>query len=142
MYELSAASDSLEAAFSASYEHIDDFCIQVRRLLADTGHGGETFAVLLLLREALNNAVKHGCRGDAQRLVRCLFRLTPEEVIIQAEDGGDGFDWRRHWDAEPDELSVSGRGMRLMRRYAEDVIYNEAGNRLILKRSLAVGRNG
>lgn len=140
MFELSATATSLEVVFSASFEHIDDFCVQVHRLLADTGHGSHTFAVLLLVREALNNAVQHGSGGDARRRVRCQVRLAPEQVIIQAEDDGAGFDWRRQWRAPAPDLSTSGRGMPLMRQYADDVIYNEAGNRLILKRSLAVGR--
>src|SRR5580692_9349592 len=77
---------------------------------------GEEPAVELALREALNNAVVHGNRLDAHKLVhvRCRCKVG-EGVSITVSDQGEGFDPN----AVPDPLSVEklqsehGRGIYL-----------------------------
>jgi hypothetical protein len=79
---------------------------------------GEEPSVELALREALNNALVHGNRLDAHKLVhvRCRCRVG-EGISISVSDQGQGFDPS----AVPDPLAVEifqiehGRGIYLMK---------------------------
>jgi serine/threonine-protein kinase RsbW len=90
----------------------------------------EIFAVRLSLEEALVNAIRHGNREDPNRQVQVRFLVTPERVLIEVQDEGDGFDPG----AIPDPLANEnlekprGRGLFLMRNYMTWVRYNARGN--------------
>jgi serine/threonine-protein kinase RsbW len=93
-------------------------------------------AVRLALREALVNAVRHGNQGDPGKQVRVQYRITPEEVHVEVEDEGPGFDPA----AVPDPTSAErlekpgGGGLLLMRHYLSSVQYNERGNAVLLRK--------
>jgi serine/threonine-protein kinase RsbW len=90
---------------------------------------GEEPTVELALREALNNAIVHGNRLDARKLVhvRCRCRVG-EGISIAVSDQGRGFDPA----AVPDPLSVEnlqsehGRGIHIM-KWAMDQVSFEGG---------------
>jgi serine/threonine-protein kinase RsbW len=91
---------------------------------------GEENAVQLALREALNNAVVHGNRLDAHKLVhvRCRCKVG-KGISIAVSDQGQGFDPR----AVPDPLSVDnleaehGRGIHLMKLTMDEVSFEQRG---------------
>jgi serine/threonine-protein kinase RsbW len=91
---------------------------------------GEESSVELALREALNNAVVHGNRLDAHKLVhvRCRCKVG-EGISITVSDQGQGFDPS----AVPDPLSVDhlkaerGRGIHLMKRAMDEVSFEQRG---------------
>jgi serine/threonine-protein kinase RsbW len=91
---------------------------------------GEEPAVELALREALNNAVVHGNRLDAHKLVhvRCGCHVG-KGISITVSDQGQGFDPS----AVPDPLSVDnleaehGRGIHLMKLAMDEVSFEQRG---------------
>jgi serine/threonine-protein kinase RsbW len=91
---------------------------------------GEETAVELALREALSNAVVHGNRLDAHKLVhvRCRCKVR-EGISITVSDQGQGFDPS----AVPDPLSVDnlevehGRGIHLMKLAMDEVSFEQRG---------------
>jgi serine/threonine-protein kinase RsbW len=91
---------------------------------------GEEPAVELALREALNNAVVHGNRLDAHKLVHVRCRCKAGKGIsITVSDQGQGFDPS----AVPDPLSVDnleaehGRGIQLMKLAMDEVSFEQRG---------------
>ena len=91
---------------------------------------GEESAVELALREALNNAVVHGNRLNAQKLVHVRCRCAVGKGIsITVSDQGIGFDLN----AVPDPLSVEnlmaehGRGIHLMKLLMDEVSFDRQG---------------
>lgn len=54
-----------------------------------------------------------------------------QEVAVEVEDTGPGFDWRA-WDPEAAEASTapSGRGLLLLRALSKGLTFNETGNRI------------
>lgn len=120
----------VRAVIPASFEAIE-------RLFADfRGHCScvrlhrDCFAAELLLREALTNAVVHGCKGDQSRSVQCTVRMKGTRLTISVEDDGEGFDWRAVRSREADLSSCSGRGMEIFRKYATRFRFNNKGNRI------------
>ena len=91
---------------------------------------GEEHSVQLALREALNNAVVHGNRLDACKLVhvRCRCKVG-EGISLTVSDQGQGFDPR----AVPDSVTVEnleadhGRGIHFMKLAMDEVSFEQRG---------------
>jgi serine/threonine-protein kinase RsbW len=101
---------------------------------------GEEPAVELALREALNNAVVHGNRLDAHKLVhvRCRCKVG-EGISLIVSDQGQGFDPR----TIPDPLTVEnldadhGRGIHLMKLAMDEVSFEQRGTEVHMRKRLA-----
>lgn len=88
------------------------------------------FQVEMALREALANAIIHGNRQNASKLVHVTCDWSGVgEIILTVRDEGNGFDSR----AVPDPTDQSnlllthGRGIRLMQALMDDVRFEENG---------------
>ena len=90
------------------------------------------FAIRLALEEALSNAVRHGNRGDVNRLVRIAWSIDRESAKFEIEDEGEGFDSSSIPDPTAEEnLEIpSGRGIVLMRAYMTALEFVPPGNRV------------
>jgi len=84
------------------------------------------------LDEAFVNAVKHGNKNDATKLVRIGAELSPKEACFTIEDEGEGFDVQTIPDPrDPANLfKSSGRGVLLIYNIMDEVEYNAQGNRV------------
>src|SRR5580700_1326314 len=91
---------------------------------------GEETAVELALREALGNAVVHGNRLDAHKLVhvRCRCKVG-KGISITVSEQGQGFEPR----TVPDSVTVEnleadhGRGIHLMKLAMDEVSFEQRG---------------
>src|SRR5262249_33198506 len=94
----------------------------------------DIFGLHLAVEEAVSNAVKHGHRNRPNQPVWVRYQVTPDQVLVEVEDQGPGFDPEQVPDPrEPSNLErCSGRGLFLMRHYSTWVQYNERGNRVTL----------
>ena len=120
---------------AADLHAVDRVCAEVTVCLQSFGLSGQNFAVQMLLREALNNAVIHGCDRNPAMQVRCELSIGAESLQISVEDDGPGFDWRSALQFEPisDDLE-SGRGLLVYKFYAEQIEFNASGSRICLVR--------
>jgi serine/threonine-protein kinase RsbW len=96
----------------------------------------DVFAVRLVLEEALVNAIHHGHRDDATKVVRLRCWGSDDEVVATVKDEGDGFCLTSLPDprAEDSLHQPSGRGLLLMMAYATYLLFNSRGNGLIFRR--------
>jgi CheY-like chemotaxis protein/anti-sigma regulatory factor (Ser/Thr protein kinase) len=78
-----------------------------------------------------------GRESDAAgRAVRISSRLTADIFEITVRDDGKGFDWRNLPAVEPENLlAFNGRGIFLTKIYFDEVLYNDAGNEVTLRKS-------
>ena len=83
--------------------------------------------VSVAIRESVINAIKHGNRNDAGKMVHVDFTSShdPENaaLTISVRDEGEGFDPESIADplAPENVLKSSGRGIFLMRNFMDDV---------------------
>lgn len=94
--------------------------------------------LFVALDEAFVNAVKHGNKYDATKLVRITTDVSSEEARFTIEDEGEGFDVSAIPDPlDPENLfKTSGRGVLFIYNIMDEVVYNDRGNRLtMVKRS-------
>jgi serine/threonine-protein kinase RsbW len=107
-------------------------CQKIRELLEANDLGEVCFAVELLARECLNNAVIHGNRNHADKSISLRLWLRRRWVRLEISDEGPGFDWRTAREKKLDTTAPSGRGLMLYALYAEHVRFNRSGNQVTL----------
>jgi serine/threonine-protein kinase RsbW len=100
--------------------------------------GEVTDDVILAMDEACSNVVKHAFpEGPGSYELRADLR--PEEVVIEVEDDGVGFDPMN--DRGGGVLALAGRGLQIMRRLMTSVEVESptasGGTRLSMRRRLA-----
>ena len=93
----------------------------------------DVMAVELALQEAVANAIRHGCRGDASQQLQCSVSVGEAgEVVITVRDPGAGFDPSKV--ANPLDpanlLKSSGRGIFLINGLMDEVRFADGGREL------------
>ncbi len=95
------------------------------------------FTGVLLASEVVTNAIEHGNQNDESKRVIIEFRSLPGRSECWVEDEGNGFDREAIADplASENLLEDGGRGIFLIERMADEVIYENGGRRvgIILK---------
>jgi serine/threonine-protein kinase RsbW len=91
--------------------------------------------VLVATMEATNNAIVHGNKADPNKKVRIDIHSGEREVKVLIEDQGDGFD---HWSipdpTAPENIEkINGRGIFLMERLSDEILYLNEGRIVELK---------
>lgn len=82
-------------------------------------------AIAISVIEAGTNAIQHGHKRDASKIVTFRFDLTDEALFVTVHDTGPGFDLEavlRHNPTTPEDLmKCSGRGIFIMREMMDRV---------------------
>jgi len=102
---------------------------------------GNEYQVELALREALANAIIHGCNNDPSKKVECCVACTESsDVVIVVSDPGQGF----VPSAVPDPLaaenlySTHGRGIYLINQLMDEVSFERNGAEIRMRKAAAV----
>lgn len=132
--------DAICFTFPSTMDHIDEVIIEaidyLYMKLEDVKP--HAFAINLVLREGLTNAVRHGNENNPDKNVKLSLDVSEPTVLRFAiEDEGRGFDWKQHLDAELPEDEDHGRGIIIIDSYFTRHRYNEQGNILFLEKDLS-----
>lgn len=85
---------------------------------------GKEFEVEMALREALANAIKHGCKNDATKQIQCSVACDQDgDLLVVIRDPGQGFCIASVPDPREDEnvYRSHGRGLFLINQFMDDV---------------------
>jgi anti-sigma regulatory factor (Ser/Thr protein kinase) len=98
---------------------------------------GNEFQIELALREALANAIIHGCNNDPSKKVECCVACTESsDVVILVRDPGEGF----IPSAVPNPLaaenihSTHGRGIYLINQLMDEVSFERNGAEIRMRK--------
>jgi anti-sigma regulatory factor (Ser/Thr protein kinase) len=97
----------------------------------------DVMAVELALQEAVANAIRHGCGGDATKELQCSVACDESgEVVITVRDPGAGFDHTAVADPLNPEniLKPSGRGIFLINGLMDQVQFADGGRELQMRK--------
>ena len=100
---------------------------------------GDIDEIRLALREALNNALKHGSRLDTSKKIYFAYRCDPRQGLwVMVRDEGSGFDPEVVPDPTiPENLDrTGGRGVFLMRNLMDKVEFRDGGREVQMWRHL------
>ncbi len=108
---------------------IDELSVELD--LSDEVYGN----VLVATMEATNNAIIHGNNSDPDKKVRINMVMEKRELKVHIEDQGKGFDYSTVPDpTAPGNLEkINGRGIFLMERLSDEILYLEEGRIVELK---------
>jgi len=108
---------------------IDELSLELD--LSDEVYGN----VLVATMEATNNAIIHGNRLDPDKEVKIEINLKEKELMVHIEDQGQGFDHMNVPDpTAPENIEkINGRGIFLMERLSDEILYMEEGRIVELK---------
>ena len=140
IFEVIDSGDKLHIRFSSFMEYIDEVCKTVTRFLESKQKGIDPhlFAINLVLREGLTNAVRHGNQNDPEKLVDFQMEIEEAKVIfLRIEDQGEGFDWKKQQNSGLPEEADHGRGIPIMESYFTRYSYNQKGNLLYLEKIIS-----
>ena len=91
--------------------------------------------IMLTLSEAVNNAIMHGNNEDPDKKAYINVTLGDNRTMsINVRDEGDGFDPEEVPNPLKDEnlLNEGGRGIYLMKQYADKVQFADSGREIIM----------
>lgn len=133
------SSCKFDMTFQAEPSAINTVTEGVLQVLHDNDWaGGNRFEIETALREALANAIRHGCKHDAGKQVQCCVTCDESgEVLIVVRDPGPGFDLT----AVPDPMSAknklksSGRGIFLINELMDEVRYEDGGREIRMRKT-------
>ena len=108
---------------------IDELSLELD--LSDEVYGN----VLVATMEATNNAIIHGNNSDPDKQVKIEILFEQKELKVHIEDQGRGFDYSTVPDpTAPENLEkINGRGIFLMERLSDEIVYLEDGRIVVLK---------
>ncbi|MFQ5876940.1 MAG: ATP-binding protein [Acidobacteriota bacterium] len=128
----------LDLTISGDVSGIDPVIRRVMGIIREMGcAAGKETDVEIALREALVNAVVHGCRSDpAKKVQLCVACDESRGMLIIVRDPGEGF--------RPDKLpsptlgqnlySSHGRGIYLINRLMDEVRFERGGTEIRMKK--------
>jgi serine/threonine-protein kinase RsbW len=88
------------------------------------------------LREALANAIKHGCSADPSKFVQCSVAFEEDRsVLIVVKDPGPGFKPRQLPDPTEGEhlYENHGRGIYLINHLMDEVHFKHGGSEIQMR---------
>ena len=116
----------------ATLEAAEAVCLRARGRLASYLAPRTLFAVELVLREALANAVLHGCAGRPEHIVVCEVLPAEDRVTLLVEHDGPGFDWRRALARPGSPRALSGRGLEIIQQYSSQLTFDDSGRQMTI----------
>lgn len=114
----------IDETFPSNRSYLSSLPPRLEELRRDCSMGDEQFHnLVVVLTEAVANAINHGNNGDSTKSVRLLVECRPEGVRCVVEDEGEGFDPDAVADpiAPENLLSEGGRGMFIIRALTKDL---------------------
>lgn len=127
----------LEASFKGNIECSAQACEKLMDSISMSPAAGDWFEISLLLQEAVNNAVLHGCSNCSDHEVKVTVCSNGSTVEVHVKHNGAAWDWQSEdWEL-PDPDSVCGRGLFIIDSYAHEKKISDDGRSMLLIRRLS-----
>jgi serine/threonine-protein kinase RsbW len=117
-------------------QHLCSKLLEGREVPEETRHW-----ILMALREAVANAIKHGNQMDLSKNVHVEMDVVADTLAVYIRDEGEGFEPTAVGDplAPENRLKTSGRGIFYMRTFMDEVRFRrhpDGGMEIVLKKNL------
>ncbi|MFZ4614648.1 MAG: ATP-binding protein [Rectinemataceae bacterium] len=129
-----------DMGISAEDASVKEFISLLHQRLTDLGVRERRFGIELVLREAIQNSIEHGCGLDPSRIVHVTLSLVAGRLLFSVEDAGCGFDPELELKRELSrEAGTSGSGIHLISKYSDTYHYEDGGRKLVAE--FAIGED-
>ena len=133
----------LRLSIGSDLEQVDLVGITVQSTLEQIAFDpDQTHWLVMSVREAVINGILHGNREDPDKRVLVAVDLEGPDLVVRVEDEGRGFDPESLPDPTAPEnlLRPSGRGIFMMRQFADSIEYSfpsERGTVVTMRKRIA-----
>ncbi len=99
--------------------------VRMKLQIADEMYGN----ILVCITEAVNNAILHGNKSDAEKDVVISIKKDHNKLTCHVQDQGSGFDFSNLPDpTAPENIeNIGGRGIFLMKNLSDLVVFSNDG---------------
>lgn len=122
---------------AAEIDDLSDWWLRHLRVAFPQMSDSSEHDVLLAAREAVLNAMEHGCRGEAGLHVRFQISCQPERQLVRiwVEDPGSGhqFDFTAHATNAAEKIIDEHRGLIFITNLAQTVKFERCGATVIME---------
>jgi serine/threonine-protein kinase RsbW len=129
---MTTKSSLLRLSIGSDLEEVDLVGVAIQSTLEQIGvEADQSHWLVMSVREAVINAIIHGNQQDPTKRVRVEVDLDGPDYVVRVADEGEGFDPDSLPDPTAPEnlLRPSGRGVFLMRQFADLIEYSFPANR-------------
>lgn len=131
-------STHFEVMLAADINTISPVVTWVMFLVREMKYGaGKEFEIEMALREALANAVLHGCNSDPSKRIECSVTSEDDRgILIVVSDPGNGFDAAKVPcpTNEQNIFSEQGRGIFLINALMDEVQFERNGAEIHMRK--------
>ena len=131
MFFRSEEGNTIVYKISSEMHHVDSVVEHCKEDLSrfNISNGSE---LKVIVRELLNNAVRHGNHEIIENTVTCSIEyLGARQFKVTVEDQGNGFDYRNiNMDLPENTDRVKRKGYALINAFSKRIEFNEKGNRI------------
>lgn len=128
----------MAVTIAAREEVISPLVESVLAAVRETGIGAaKDLEIETALREAVANAIKHGCRGDVSKFIQCRVAFEKGgSILIVVRDPGPGFNPGDLPDPTTGEhlLENHGRGIFLINKLMDEVKFERNGSEIHMRK--------
>jgi serine/threonine-protein kinase RsbW len=133
-----APSACFDVVLPADVNSISPVVAWVMRLVSELEYAaGKEFEIELALREALANAILHGCKADPAKQIECSVTCDKNHgILIVVRDPGPGFDFSSLPSPTEDQNlhADHGRGIYLINKLMDEVKYERNGSEIRMRK--------
>ena len=138
-------STRLDLSFPGRLEAIPPIVDRIMGVVREEGcAAGSEFEIEVALDEALANAVKHGCRFNAEKSIHVSVLCEADRgLLLIVRDPGDGFELTAIPSPVVGErvFASHGRGIFLINRLMDEVHYTKGGTEIWMRKSRRPSRS-
>jgi serine/threonine-protein kinase RsbW len=131
-------STHFEVMLAADTSTISPVVAWVMHLVSEMEYGaGKEFQIEMALREALANAVLHGCKADPAKRIECSVTCDEQRgILIVVRDPGTGFDPAKIPSPTDGQnlFSEHGRGIYLINTLMDEVRFERNGAEIHMRK--------
>ncbi|MFP7471281.1 ATP-binding protein [Niallia taxi] len=121
------------------YEELDEKLPTIEKYLQKIAYGNHV-KILYALLEAVNNAFEHGTYTVKDVSITLSIKKIDKELYVEVLHNGYGFDYEQKLRliGNPDnffetyQTCIRGRGIAIMQKLADKIIYTDEGKKLTL----------
>jgi anti-sigma regulatory factor (Ser/Thr protein kinase) len=123
----------------AEISEAEAFCRLLRQELKALPSQADRFALEILCREAIANAIEHGCRFDPSKKVGIDLEIRNGSLLCRVYDEGEGFFLDATAQPGNDNLMERNHGMKLLEKYSDRYYYEDGGRVLVFEKRIREG---
>ncbi|HUI91524.1 MAG TPA: SpoIIE family protein phosphatase [Chitinivibrionales bacterium] len=132
--------DSVYLQFISYFEDMDRATSIILSAMDSLGYADDIIRKMkIMLTELFANAIYHGNKGDHSKKVVVGHTIDKNKIVVSIMDEGEGFDPAKVPDPTLPENLIKdcGRGIYIVRNYADSVVFNQKGNRVTITKNHA-----